>query len=246
MKKITYNERLNTELGALGFKRKNMHIFLKNNGQAVQELRFDSKSGVVKHSIEYTIYVRVFFPFISDISNQIEMHLSSTVGQQNIGTLYPKKRQASWIVSPNEKGDEIVINTDFYSKYSITPPFVGSLDDVIDDMVSSIKKYAIPFLDKYSVMSNVISRYEGGDKQIADEELVSLLYLKEHGKSASLEFLGKTLKHLRETEPKEETMTVSREKTENAEIIHIEVRGGRLKQFEEFAIKFRKYLEEHE
>lgn len=246
MKKITYNERLNTELGALGFKRKNMYEFVKNNGQSIQNIRFVRNSGMVRHSKEYTVLVGVSYPFISEISNQIKTDISSMIAQVDIGHLYPIRRYASWMVSPNEAGEEIVLNTEFFKKHSIIPPVVGSLDEVINDMLFSIKEYVIPFLDRYSIIPNIISQYEGGNKQIACERSVTLLYLKEYGKAAALEYMERTLSNLRETEPKEETMTVSREKTENAEIIHIEVRGGRLKQFEEFAIKFRKYLEEHE
>lgn len=141
-KYITYNDFLYNKLSLLGFKRKGQHDFVKEHNGFIQTLSFQHAVSQ-SHSRDYTILVSIRNSLMEKIGHDTEVYF---VGgwSVNIGYLTPCENYKEWFVensAPNDVRQEI-----------------------IDDIISNIETYAIPFLNKYSDIKELIHGIEEGNR----------------------------------------------------------------------------------
>lgn len=141
-KYITYNDFLCNKLSLLGFKRKGQHDFVKEHNDFIQTLSFQHAVSQ-SHSRDYTILVSIRNSLMEKIGHDTEVYF---VGgwSVNIGYLTPCENYKEWFVensAPNDVRQEI-----------------------IDDIISNIETYAIPFLNKYSDIKELIHGIEEGNR----------------------------------------------------------------------------------
>ena len=141
-KYITYNDFLCNKLSLLGFKRKGQHDFVKEHNGFIQTLSFQHAVSQ-SHSRDYTILVSIRNSQMEKIGHDTEVYF---VGgwSVNIGYLTPCENYKEWFVensAPNDVRQEI-----------------------IDDIISNIETYAIPFLNKYSDIKELIHGIEEGNR----------------------------------------------------------------------------------
>lgn len=141
-KYITYNDFLCNKLSLLGFKRKGQHDFIRKCDDFTQTLSFQHAVSQ-SHSRDYTILVSIRNSLMEKIGHDTEVYF---VGgwSVNIGYLTPCENYKEWFVensAPNDVRQEI-----------------------IDDIISNIETYAIPFLNKYSDIKELIHGIEEGNR----------------------------------------------------------------------------------
>lgn len=141
-KYITYNDFLCNKLSLLGFKRKGQYDFVKEHNDFIQTLSFQH-AVTQSHSRDYTILVSIRNSQMEKIGHDTEVYF---VGgwSVNIGYLTPCENYKEWFVensAPNDVRQEI-----------------------IDDIISNIETYAIPFLNKYSDIKELIHGIEEGNR----------------------------------------------------------------------------------
>lgn len=155
-KYITYNDFLYNKLSLLGFKRKGQHDFVKEHNGFIQTLSFQHAVSQ-SHSRDYTILVSIRNSQMEKIGHDTEVYF---VGgwSVNIGYLTPCENYKEWFVensAPNDVRQEI-----------------------IDDIISNIETYAIPFLNKYSDIKELIHGIEEGNRFLSfqSEYKLPILY----------------------------------------------------------------------
>lgn len=155
-KYITYNDFLCNKLSLLGFKRKGQHDFVKEHNGFIQTLSFQHAVSQ-SHSRDYTILVSIRNSQMEKIGHDTEVYF---VGgwSVNIGYLTPCENYKEWFVensAPNDVRQEI-----------------------IDDIISNIETYAIPFLNKYSDIKELIHGIEEGNRFLSfqSEYKLPILY----------------------------------------------------------------------
>ena len=155
-KYITYNDFLCNKLSLLGFKRKGQHDFVKEHNDFIQTLSFIHAVSQ-SHSRDYTILVSIRNSQMEKIGHDTEVYF---VGgwSVNIGYLTPCENYKEWFVensAPNDVRQEI-----------------------IDDIISNIETYAIPFLNKYSDIKELIHGIEEGNRFLSfqSEYKLPILY----------------------------------------------------------------------
>ena len=155
-KYITYNDFLCNKLSLLGFKRKGQYDFVKEHNGFIQTLSFQHAVSQ-SHSRDYTILVSIRNSQMEKIGHDTEVYF---VGgwSVNIGYLTPCENYKEWFVensAPNDVRQEI-----------------------IDDIISNIETYAIPFLNKYSDIKELIHGIEEGNRFLSfqSEYKLPILY----------------------------------------------------------------------
>lgn len=155
-KYITYNDFLCNKLSLLGFKRKGQHDFIRKCDDFTQTLSFQHAVSQ-SHSRDYTILVSIRNSLMEKIGHDTEVYF---VGgwSVNIGYLTPCENYKEWFVensAPNDVRNEIIA-----------------------DMISDIETYAIPFLNKYSDIKELIHGIEEGNRFLSfqSEYKLPILY----------------------------------------------------------------------
>ena len=157
-KYITYNDFLYNKLSLLGFKRKGQYDFVKEHNGFIQTLSFQHAVSQ-SHSRDYTILVSIRNSQMGKIENDIEVCFPGG-WSVNIGYLMPCEQYKEWRVensAPNDVRQEI-----------------------IDDIIGNIETCAIPFLNKYSDIKELIHGIEEGNRLLSfhsDYKLPILYYL---------------------------------------------------------------------
>ena len=141
-KYITYNEHLSNKLLLLGFKRKGQHDFIRKCDDFIQTLSF-IHSVTQSHTRDYTILVSIRNSQMEKIGHDTEIYF---VGgwSVNIGYLTPCENYKEWFIensAPNDVRHEIIA-----------------------DMIKNIETFAIPFLNKYSDVKELIHGIEEGNR----------------------------------------------------------------------------------
>ena len=137
-KYISFDTRIITELDNLGFKRKNKHWFIRQLSEdIIQTLIFGHNTHGQKHVRYYEVRTAIELPVVLKIANDLNIYTPMTaLLSVNIGELMPKKEYLEWAIG---------VDTD--KKHD---------NRVVDSMLYHIKKYAIPFLNKFSTTSAIV------------------------------------------------------------------------------------------
>ena len=155
-KYITYNDFLCNKLSLLGFKRKGQHDFIRKCDDFTQTLSFQHAVSQ-SHSRDYTILVSIRNSQMEKIGHDTEVYF---VGgwSVNIGYLTPCENYKEWFVE-NSASDNV-------------------RNEIIADMISDIETYAIPFLNKYSDIKELIHGIEEGNRFLSfqSEYKLPILY----------------------------------------------------------------------
>ena len=173
-KYITYNDFLCNKLSLLGFKRKGQHDFVKEHNDFIQTLSFQH-AVTQSHSRDYTILVSIRNFQMEKIGHDTEVYF---VGgwSVNIGYLTPCENYKEWFVensAPNDVRQEI-----------------------IDDVISNIETYAIPFLNKYSDIKELIHGIEEGNRFLSfqSEYKLPILYFLNGECDLAIAYMNEALK----------------------------------------------------
>lgn len=173
-KYITYNDFLYNKLSLLGFKRKGQHDFVKEHNDFIQTLSFQHAVSQ-SHSRDYTILVSIRNSQMEKIGHDTEVYF---VGgwSVNIGYLTPCENYKEWFVensAPNDVRQEI-----------------------IDDIISNIETYAIPFLNKYSDIKELIHGIEEGNRFLSfqSEYKLPILYFLNGECDLAIAYMNEALK----------------------------------------------------
>ena len=176
-KSIVYNNYLERHLVSLGFKRKGGDGFIREFNGVQQIINF-LYSNQNEHFVRYyNIYVGVSYPKVIEIGRQLECYTVGTIGT-TIGYLTHEKTYKTWKVT------DVISDND--------------LERIVDDMYKCIIDFAIPYLEKYSVISNIINDMEGGLLINQADELHNLpiYYYLEGEKSHALNYMSHRLKSM--------------------------------------------------
>ncbi|MDE5987224.1 MAG: hypothetical protein K2H16_08120 [Prevotella sp.] len=135
---ITYNERLNEKLNLLGFRRKNKETFIKKYGDGVQSIVWGHSTYHDEPHIKYySVSVFIDFPVVKRIEKESGV-LTSGFGRE-LGYLAPDPYYKEWRLADVATEEEVA--------------------DVIDEVVGLIE-YAMPVVDRCSIIRNVIRDME--------------------------------------------------------------------------------------
>ena len=173
-KYITYNDFLCNKLSLLGFKRKGQHDFVKEHNDFIQTLSFQHAVSQ-SHSRDYTILVSIRNSQMGKIENDIEACFPGG-WSVNIGYLMPCEQYKEWRVensAPNDVRQEI-----------------------IDDIIGNIEKCAIPFLNKYSDIKELIHGIEEGNRFLSfqSEYKLPILYYLNGEYDLAVAYMNEALK----------------------------------------------------
>ena len=155
-KYITYNDFLCNKLSLLGFKRKGQHDFIRKCDDFTQTLSFQHAVSQ-SHSRDYTILVSIRNSQMEKIGHDTEVYFGGG-WSVNIGYLTPCENYKEWFVE-NSASDNV-------------------RNEIIADMISDIETYAIPFLNKYSDIKELIHGIEEGNRFLSfqSEYKLPILY----------------------------------------------------------------------
>lgn len=171
---ITYNELLCSKLSLIGFKRKDKNEYVREYNGIIQSLAF-IHSARIPHTREYNILVGFCYPEVEKMGNETGIYGAGAWGT-NIGYLTPDNSFKTWLVD-NSASEDI-------------------LNGVADEMARFIETYAMPFLNKYSDINELIYGLEKGDRLISFNypHNLPLLYLLNGEKEDAISFLDRELK----------------------------------------------------
>jgi hypothetical protein len=173
-KYITYNDFLCNKLSLLGFKRKGQHDFIRKCDDFTQTLSFQHAVSQ-SHSRDYTILVSIRNSLMEKIGHDTEVYFGGG-WSVNIGYLTPCENYKEWFVensAPNDVRQEI-----------------------IDDIISNIETYAIPFLNKYSDIKELIHGIEEGNRFLSfqSEYKLPILYFLNGECDLAIAYMNEALK----------------------------------------------------
>ena len=173
-KYITYNDFLYNKLSLLGFKRKGQHDFVKEHNDFIQTLSFQHAVSQ-SHSRDYTILVSIRNSLMEKIGHDTEVYFGGG-WSVNIGYLTPCENYKEWFVensAPNDVRQEI-----------------------IDDIIDNIQKCAIPFLNKYSDIKELIHGIEEGNRFLSfqSEYKLPILYYLNGEYDLAVAYMNEALK----------------------------------------------------
>ena len=175
---LTDHPYFNEKFLSIGFKRQNRRKYIRKCGDAVDSLQF-GRAHYGEHFVSYYSFT-VFIDF---------KEIDKTC--QNIGVLIGGFGIPIYILC-NEKyyKDWRVANEDS-EKY---------VKKVIDDMADVVKRYAIPFLDKYPTIQDVIKGIEEKkiNRYLDERRLTPILYLLNGEKARAIDYVNETLQRMQE------------------------------------------------
>lgn len=143
-KYITYNELLCSKLALLGFKRKGKSEFLREVNGFIHSIGY-CHSARIPHSRDYYIMVALYYPELQNLGMDLGVYTAGAWGV-TIGQLTPKNNFQEWHVE-NSATEE-------------------NVRDTIIDMVNLIEAYAVPFLNKYSNINEILFELEEGTRLV--------------------------------------------------------------------------------
>ena len=173
-KYITYNDFLCNKLSLLGFKRKGQYDFVKEHNGFIQTLSFQHAVSQ-SHSRDYTILVSIRNSLMEKIGHDTEVYF---VGgwSVNIGYLMPCEQYKEWRVENSAPNDVC--------------------QEIIDDIIGNIETYAIPFLNKYSDIKELIHGIEEGNRFLSfqSEYKLPILYYLNGEYDLAVAYMNEALK----------------------------------------------------
>lgn len=211
---ITYNERLNEKLNHLGFRRKNKKTFIKKYGDGVQSIMWGHSTYHDEPHIKYySVSVFIDFPVVKKIEKEAGV-LTSGFGR-GLGYLGPNPVYKEWRLADIATEEEIT--------------------EVIDEVVGLIE-YAMPVIDRYSTIKNVIIDMEDNKLKFGmnAKVLSPVLYLADGQPEMACKYVDNILSNL-ERKFKIEVSEIQRLRelygTDN-----IDVNSGKQRELENYRI----------
>ena len=218
---IIYNKYLNSNLKLLGFKRKGSDGFMREINGVQQTVNF-LYSNRNEHDVRYyNIYIGVSYPKVIEIGKRLECFTVGSVGT-NIGYLTPEKAYKTWRVADAMSED--------------------GLQNIVNDIYKSIVDFAIPYLDKYSVIRNLIGGMEGGvlNNQIDELYNMPIFYYLAGEKNNALNYMSHRLKTMEQKIVREMSEKTNLYKMHGTQV---EVDDRFYRQYKQFCNSFICYME---
>ncbi len=174
LKYITYSELLCRELTHIGFKRKKRDEFVKKYNGFIQMINF-CHSSRIPGCREYYIIAGLAYPELEKMGMDLGVYTAGAWGM-NIGYFTPQNSFIEWHVENSASEDDV--------------------REVVNDMVNLIKTYAVPFLDKYSDINEILFELEEGTKLVPhhSDYNLPLLYFMIGEKDNAISYMNKELK----------------------------------------------------
>ena len=140
---ITFDKRLIEAFEKMGFKRKNQYAFVRTKNEALQSIGFTHSTHgehFVKH---YNVKLHVEFPKVNKVLTQLDYKNNTFDGFGiNIGYLYEDRNFKEYRIADNDDD--------------------GTVESVINSMVSDMKNYGLSYFEKYSTIESAITGMETG------------------------------------------------------------------------------------
>ena len=170
---ITYNDLLCSKLSLLGFKRIDKNEYRREYNGIIQSLAF-IHSARIPHTKEYNILIGFYYPEVENMGHEIGIYGAGAWGT-NIGYLTPDNSFKTWLV--DNSAPESILN------------------GVAAEMVHSIETYAMPFLNKYSEINELIYGLKEGNRLISfnSNHNLPLLYVMTGEKEQAISYLNREL-----------------------------------------------------
>ena len=148
MKKyITMNPYLVRNLSELGFKKKNKHVFLKKHNDAIISLIFTHSSHFERYAKYYTITINISYIEIEKIK-EISQYYNTGFGTNITYTILSKSY------------DTIAANRIFLEWRIADDDTEKKTNIVINDMCRLLREESIPIIEKYTKIKDVLFAYE--------------------------------------------------------------------------------------
>lgn len=144
LKYITFSELLREKLALLGFKRKGKDEFLREVNGFVHSIGFCHSSSI-PHFRSYYIMIGLSYPKLEDLAMDLGVYYAGAWGV-TIGQLTPKNNFQQWLVENSATEEDV--------------------RDTVIDMVNLIEAYAVPFLNKYSDINEILFELEEGNRLV--------------------------------------------------------------------------------
>lgn len=186
-KSIIYNNDLNKFFSQIGFRRNRDVGFYRERNGVLQTIGFPHSSHNEPYVKYYNVSIGVTFPTVMEIGEKLGCYTAGTIGI-SIGYLTPEKTFKTWRVADNTSNEE--------------------MSNIVSDMFRCVVNYAIPYLEKYSTMPNVIQGIELGTLANQTDIIYNLpiFYLLCGEKEKAIRYVNERLeimKHELEKETKE-------------------------------------------
>lgn len=171
LKYITYSELLCNKLASLGFKRKGKDKFIRTLSGFIQSIGF-CHSSPIPHFRNYYIVVGLSYPEMEDIALDLGVY---TAGEWRftIGHLTPQNNFLQWKINNSAIEEDV--------------------RDTVIEMLNLIETYAIPFLDKYSDINEILFELEEGNRFIPRHYDLPLIYYMLGEKENAISYVNQEL-----------------------------------------------------
>ncbi len=208
------NAYFKTEMSLLGFKKKK-NEFVKEYKDALHEIVWGHATHGEKHTRYYSCSCMVEYPIVSDIADKLDV-IVYPIGT-HIGYIMPKNRYVEWEI--RESFDE------------------KALMKVMNDIVKSIAKYAVPFMEKISTINDFIEAVEHGLIRDYDKKMPPIIYRLLGKEEKAQDYIKHTLNKLSEyKEP--QSLFEYKETKDYCQITYVSPGNKNLEIYQNFARKF--------
>lgn len=171
LKYITYSELLCNKLASLGFKRKGKDKFIRTLSGFVHSIGFCHSSSI-PHFRSYYIMIGLSYPKLEDLAMDLGVYYAGAWGV-TIGQLTPKNNFQQWLVENSATEEDV--------------------RDTVIEMLNLIETYAIPFLDKYSDINEILFELEEGNRFIPRHYDLPLIYYMLGEKENAISYVNQEL-----------------------------------------------------
>lgn len=171
LKYITFSELLREKLALLGFKRKGKDEFLREVNGFVHSIGFCHSSSI-PHFRSYYIMIGLSYPKLEDLAMDLGVYYAGAWGV-TIGQLTPKNNFQQWLVENSATEEDV--------------------RDTVIEMLNLIETYAIPFLDKYSDINEILFELEEGNRFIPRHYDLPLIYYMLGEKENAISYVNQEL-----------------------------------------------------
>ena len=175
---ITYNYQLNKKLKGLGFKRKNKNSFIRKHEEAIQSLCWGHYTSYGEPHVKYySITAYIDFPVVDKKVKDIGVIVES-IGQ-GLGYFMPVPGYKEWRLADDATETEV--------------------ETVINEIVTITELYVIPFLNKYSLLKNLIIGIENNELKFCMNFkcLLPILYLVNGQRDKACLYMEETLNKMK-------------------------------------------------
>lgn len=176
-KYLTYNEVLNAEMHILGFKREGGDWFVKHFKDTEQKIGFSHASYSEKNVRYYAIHIHLVYPKIKEIIDALGVLVFAGFGME-IGYLMPENRYYEWRIAESDSNSYV--------------------EEVVEDMISKIRRYVIPFIDKYSSLHQILKGIENSELRFISNEkyLIPILHYIEGDRDYAIQYVRQSFEKM--------------------------------------------------